>query len=197
MKRTLFLLAMMVATAAPALAQDANEFGVIVGGSRRFVHGAPHQDENDFIESNFSFSKSSVELYWAIPIEPELNLRFKGGRMESEIAIPYDLPDPDHAGEFITNRRDVEGQVSHIGTEIEYTFDEPFGSSGLFAGLGYYRMTASGEDSISTWGVSAGVNADFPLSRRYGIVLEGAYHWTHAEFSPRFMTVGGGLRVSF
>ena len=205
MKRTLFLLALIVISAVPVVAQESHEFGVIVGGSRRFIDGGGSvrsitgDAETDWIESNFSFSNTSFELYWSMPIEPELNLKFKGGRIESEIAIPYYADDPD-TGEVdsVLFRRDVaDGEVSHIETLIEYEFDEPFGSSGLFAGLGYYRLSAPGEDSQSTWGVTAGVNADFPITRRYGVVLEGAYHWVRSEFEPRFMTVGGGLRVSF
>jgi hypothetical protein len=205
MKRTLFLLALIVVSAVPVLAQESNEFGVLIGGSRRFVNGGGSvlsitgDAESDWIESNFSFSNNSIELYWSIPIEPDLNLKFKGGRLESEIAIPYFADDPATPEEDIKLfRRDVaDGQVQHIETLIEYEFDEPFGSSGLFAGLGYYRMSASGEESQSTWGINAGVNADFPITRRYGVVLEGSYHWTRAEFNPRYMTVGGGLRVSF
>jgi len=204
MKRTLFLLA-LVTGALPVFAQNSgNEFGFLVSGSRRFVDSSNARSlngEDDWIESNFSFGNTSYELYWKIPIEPELNLVFKGGTIQSEIAIPYEEIDPDpeaDPGTIATFRRDVaDGAVHHIGTVIEYEFDEPFGSSGLFAGLGLYRLTAPGEDAQQTWGVHAGVNSDFPISRRYGVVLEGAYHWTKAEFNQRFMTVGAGLRVSF
>jgi hypothetical protein len=199
MKRTLFLLALAVGSAMPLLAQETTDFGIIVGGSRRFVDGAPHQNEDDLIESNFSFSNTSIELFWSIPLEPDTNLKFKGGRMDTEIAIPFDVATPtlENPDAITIFRRDVEGEVHHIDALIEYEFDEPWGSSGLFAGVGYYRMSASGEESISTWGVQAGVNADFPITRRYGVLLEAAYHWTRTEFDPRFMTVGAGLRISF
>ena len=204
MKRTLFLLALLVG-AMPVLAQTfTNEFGVLVGGSRRFVDGGDGvrslDNEEDWIESNFSFSNNSIELYWAIPIEQDLNLKFKGGRIQSEIAIPYEAVDPDAEvpGTRATFRRDVaDGQIQHLETVVEYRFDEPFGSSGLFAGLGFYRLSAEGEETQQTWGGTAGVNTDFPITRRYGVVLEAAYHWTKAEFNARYMTVGGGLRVSF
>jgi opacity protein-like surface antigen len=205
MKRTLFLLALIVLGAVPVLAQESNEFGVLLGGSRRFVEGGGDvrsitgDAESDWIESNFSFSNTSIELYWSIPIEPDLSLKFQGGRLETQIPVSYMADDPDTAEvDPVQFRKDVaDGEVSHIETLIQYEFDEPFGSSGLFAGLGYYRLSAPGEESQSTWGVTAGVNADFPITRRYGAVLEAAYHWTHAEFQPRFLTVGGGLRVSF
>ena len=205
MKRTLFLLALVVIGAMPAVAQETNEFGVLVGGSRRFVFGGGSvrsitgDAETDWIESNFSFSNTSIELYWTIPIEPDLSLKFKGGRLESEIPIAYMADDPSTTETDVKRfRRDVaDGQVAHIEALVQYEFDEPFGSSGLFAGVGYYNLSAPDEDSITTWGVTAGVNADFPITRRYGLVLEGSYHWTRAELDPKFMTIGGGLRVSF
>lgn len=206
MKRTLLLLALALAGAVPAMAQETNEFGVLVGGSRRFIWGGEGvrsitgDAESDWIESNFSFSNTSFELYWSIPIEPELNLKFKGGRLESEIPVGYDADDPDTPNEVDPTRfrRDVaDGEVAHVEALVEYEFDEPFGSSGLFAGLGYYRLSAPNEDSQTTFGFVGGVNADFPITRRYGFVLEGSYHWTQAEFRPKFMTVSGGLRMSF
>lgn len=203
MKRTLILLA-LVAGALPVFAQyTGNEFGFIVSGSRRFVDSSNARSlngEEDWIESNFEFSNTAYELYWSIPIEPDLNLVFKGGSIQSEIGVPVEAidPDADEPGTMATFRRDVaDGAVHHVGAVVEYEFDEPFGSSGLFAGLGLYRLTAPGEDAQQTWGVHAGVNSDFPISRRYGVVLEAAYHWTKADFNQRFMTVGAGLRVSF
>lgn len=196
MKRTLPLIALLLCSAAPLFAQS-TELGIIVGGSRRFVKADAQPANDDYIESNFNFGNNSLELYWSIPIEPELNLRFKGGRIQSEIAVPFVTTDPADGNAEKVNRRDVTGDVMHVETDIEYEFDEPFGSSGLFAGVGFYRLSAPGEESQSTWGVHAGVNADFPINRRYGVILEGTYHWTRSEFQPRYMTVGGGLRVSF
>lgn len=205
MKRTFLLLALL-AVAAPALAQEAHEFGVLVGGSRRFVWGGDNvrsitnPPEQDWIESNFSLSNTSVELYWGLPIEPDLDLKFKAGRIESEIAIPYIADDPlTAANDPKLFRRDVaNGEVQHIEAIVEYEFDEPFGSSGLFAGAGFYRLSAAGEETQQSYGVTAGVNTDFPITRRYGVILEAAYHWLPAlEFNPRYMTVSGGLRVSF
>ena len=200
MKRALFLIALLFVSATPLLAQQqTNEFGIVVGGSRRFVDGAPHPNEDDFIESNFSFGNSSVELYWSMPIEPDLNLKFKGGRMNTQVAIPYYIarPTPTDPDALELNRRDVEGQMQHLEALVEYRFDEPFGSSGLFAGLGYYRMTAPNEDDLTKWGVNAGVNADFPINRRYGVIVEAGYHWVRGDFEPRFLTLGAGLRMAF
>jgi hypothetical protein len=191
MKRTFFLLALVLLGAFPAMAQS-TEFGVIVGGSRRFVDGGPREAGVEFDDSTFSLSNNSFDLYWAIQMEPDLYVKIKGGRMQGPVAIAYQ-----NAGNPTVFRRDAEGEVTHAELNVEYRFSEPFGSTGLFAGIGYYRQTAPDSDASSNAGVNGGVNADFPLSRRYGIVLEGTYHWTNSEFQSRYMTLGGGLRISF
>lgn len=191
MKRTSLLLALIVLSALPAIAQT-SEFGVMVGGSRRFVDGAPKEDGVEFDDSTFSLSNNTFDLYWAMQLEPETYIKIKGGRIQGPVAVAYRIP-----GNDTLFRKDVEGEVQHLEANVEYRFSEPFGTTGLFAGVGFYRQSADDFDSTSNFGVNGGVNADFPLSRRYGIVLEGTYHWTSSNFQSRFMTVGAGLRVSF
>lgn len=190
MKRHVLVVILMIAGALPALGQS-NEFGILVGGSRRFVEDAPKDSPDAFLDSQFSLQNGTVDLYWALRIEPELFVKFKGGRIETEVAVVTG----EVGGESI--RLDVEGEVMHAGVVAEYRFSEPFGSSGLFGGVEMYRHTASGFDATSNWGLVAGVNADFPLSKRYGIIVESAYHWTQGDFKPRYLTLGAGLRVAF
>jgi hypothetical protein len=187
----MFLLALIVAGALPALAQS-GELGIIVGGSRRFVDGADKEDGVEFIESNFSFSENSFDLFWAIPVDGDTRFKLKAGRIESPVSFAYELP-----GDSTVYRRDVEGEVQHVEAGVEYRFSEVFGSTALFAGLGLYRQTGPDFDSTTNAGASFGVNADFPLTRRYGIVVDGTYHWVRADFQPRYLTLGAGLRISF
>jgi hypothetical protein len=191
MKRTSILLALLVLGALPAVAQT-TEFGFIVGGSRRFVEGAQKESGVEFHDSTFSFANNSFELFWATQLEPDVYFRVKGGRIETPVAISYRLPNVSKPF-----RRDADGEVQHLEANVEYRFSEAFGTTGLFAGLGYYRTTAENEESSSNFGVNAGVTADFPISRRYGVILEGSYHWLNSDFDSRYMTLGGGLRVSF
>ena len=191
MKRTSLLLALLVLSALPAFAQT-TEFGVMAGGSMRFVDGAPREENVEFADSTFSFSNSVFELYWAMQLEPEVYIKVKGGRMETQIAVPY-RPE----GEDEDFRRDEDGEVQHAEINVEYRFSEPYGRTGLFAGVGFYHQSSPGSDSSTNYGVNGGVNVDFPLSRRYGIILEGTYHWTNSRFQSRYMTATGGLRVSF
>lgn len=191
MKRTLLLAALAVMTALPALAQT-NEVGVIVGGSRLFVTGGQREQGVEFGDATFSLSNSSVDLFWARQLEEDTWLRFKVGRIQTPIPVAYNLPGNDRPF-----RRDVEGEVQHAELNVEYRFSEPYGQTGIFAGVGVYQQSADGFDSQTNYGFNAGVNADFPITRRYGFVLETAYHWNRAEFRPRYLTLGGGFRVSF
>lgn len=191
MKRTPFLLVVLALWSALPLAAQSTEFGVLVGGSRRFAEGAP-ADGVEFEDGTFSLRNSAVELYWAINLDDDTRFKIKGGRIETTIPVAYTVDGDDELF-----RRDEDGEVQHLEANVEYSFSEVFGSTALFAGLGFYRQSPAESDAVNTWGVNAGVNADFPLSRRYGIVVEGTYHWVRDEFNPRYLTVTGGLRVAF
>jgi hypothetical protein len=192
MKRTSLLAALLLLLSAlPALAQS-NEFGFVIGGSRLFVDGAPKETGVEFSDATFSFGNNSFDLFWATQMDPSTWLRFKVGRIEGPVPIAYQVE-----GSPTTFRRDEEGEVQHAEVNVEYRFSEPYGSTGLFLGTGLYHQSAPGFEATTNFGFNAGVNADFPITRRYGVVLEAAYHWNRTDFQPRYLTVGGGLRVSF
>jgi hypothetical protein len=191
MKRAPFLLVLIVFGALPLFAQS-NELGAIVGGSRRFVDGAAREDGVDFIESNFTFSNDSVDLFWNVQLDEELYLKVSGGRINTPVSFAYELPDDN-----TVYRRDADGELQHVEVSAEYRFPEIFGSSSIFGGFGLYRQTASNFDAKTDYGFIAGVNTAFPMTRRYAIVLEGKYQWVRTDFQPRFLTLGAGLKISF
>lgn len=191
MKRAL-LLGLLAAVALPLFAQNSTEVGVIAGGSRRFIDNGLREGSVKWLDSSFSFSNSAVELYWGAEMDENVWFKVKAGRIETQIAEAYKLNGVD--GRF---RRDAEGEVQHADAVIEYRFSEPYGSTGIFGGLGLYRQSADGLATKNNFGWSTGITADFPVTRRYGIVLQGEYHWTRGDFRPRYMTVGGGLRIAF
>ena len=194
MKRTLLLAALAVCTALPAFAQS-TEFGIVVGGSRRFIDAAPNHSGQPFLDSDFSFGNSAVDLYWATELDPGTWFKIKAGRIQTQIAVVDGVDtttDPD-----TVFRRDVEGEVQHVDAIVEYRFSEPFGRSALFGGVGMYRQSGNGAEATRDYGYSVGTNTDFPLSRRYGVLVEAAYHWSRGDFRARYLTVGAGLRVSF
>ncbi len=198
MKRTsLLAAAIVVLSAFPALAQS-NEFGVLVGGSRMFVDGANREPGVEFSDATFSFSNNSFELFWATQMDEATWIRLKVGRIQTPVPVAYELPDgPDDGTDPDLFRRDEDGEVRHAEVNVEYRFSEPYGSTGLFAGVGMYNQEAEGFDATTNVGFNVGLNADFPITRRYGFILETAYHWNRTEFQPRYLTLGGGFRISF
>lgn len=192
MKKTLILAAVLFAGAAPLAAQS-SEFGVLYGGSSRSVDEGV--SEGPGLNDDFSFSRSAIDFYYGTELDPGTFFKIRAGRIETPISL----------ANAEGNRVDAEGQVQHLDAAVEYRFSETFGSAGLFAGLGLYRQVPSGgntvPDSLDSseldYGFLAGVNADFPMTRRYGIVLEAVHHWTRLPFNPRFLTASGGIRIRF
>ena len=208
MKRAIFLTLLALVVAVPMFAQG-SEFGILIGGSRRFIESGDGEpipgtpDRRAFLDNEFSLSNSAVDLYWAMELEEATRLKFKVGRIEGPVAFRIANPDfnPDSPVEGVPEffRRDVEGEVQHASAVIEYRFDEPYGSTSIFGGLGFYRHSADDDavDSDSDYGFQFGLNADFPISRKYGAIVEATYHMSRGPFSPRYLTLTGGLRIAF
>jgi len=187
MMKPAYFFAILMIAALPAVAQDsASEFGILVGGTKLVNDVSGSQGERGI--NDFKLSNSVKEIYYAVQMEPGTWFRIKAGQM----TVPLVKLDAD--GNRVL--ADSKGTVDHVDALVDYKFSETFGSTGLFAGIGMYRQNGSGEDNTN-FGLSAGVNADFPFSRRYGFIVEGAYHWVHVPARPRYITVSGGLRISF
>jgi hypothetical protein len=204
MKRAILLTALTFTVAVPLFAQT-SEIGILIGGSRRFVSGGdaeprPTPEDPDatrpFLDNEFSFSNSAIDLYYAWDLDDETRLKLKVGRIEGPVAFEVQ---PEDDGPIF--RRDVEGEVQHAAIVVDYRFDEPYGSTGIFGGLGLYRTSGENEDglvdSYSNYGFQVGINADFPISRTYGVIVEGTYHWSRGPYEPKYVTVTGGLRFAF
>jgi hypothetical protein len=192
MRRTAFLLAFVLIGAVPMTAQS-SEFGVLIGGSKRMIDEGNAAPGAQLIDESFKFSNQSIDLFYGFQLDPGTMFKIKAGRIETPVAVVQDVAGAPEGTQF---RRDVDGEVQHVEGIIEYRFSEIFGRTALFGGIGAYRHEADNTSTVD-FGWTAGVNADFPLSRRYGVILEGAYHWTKSDFDPRYLTVSGGLRIAF
>ena len=190
MTRAAVFLAFSLIIAAPIAAQT-TEFGVLFGGSKRVVRNAQTLAGEDLINKGFSFSNSAVDVYYAVQVDPGTMFKVQVGRIDTPVAFAIPLAGGGNG------RRDVKGQVQHAEGIIEYRFSEPAGSTGLFAGVGMYRTTASGESSTTDYGFPVGVTADFPITRTYAFIAAATYHFTNADFRPRYLTVSGGFRIGF
>ena len=189
MKKVGILLAFSLIVAAPLAAQS-TEFGVLFGGSKRIIKSGTAASGTELLHPGFSLSNQSLDVYYAAEIDPFTMFKMQVGQIEGPVAFKEQQGDSQV-------RRDTTGEVQHAEGLVEYRFSEPFGSAGLFAGLGIYRTQASGFDSKMTWGIPVGLTADFPLSRRYGIITAITYRYVNSDFRPRYLTAGAGLRLAF
>jgi hypothetical protein len=194
MKKTAWMLGFLLVCATPLLAQS-QQVGVAIGGTDRLYggHDVPHGAD---LPSG-GWSPSHVKEFWyGISIEQDTVLKFKVGDLD----VPVGPIVTTTSGDTTTVVSPVKGRIEHFDVLVDYRFHEPFGSTGLFLGAGYYREreVAAGTKAEQDWGWSAGVNGDFPLNRRFGVTLEGTYHSIAGfTYKPRIVTGTVGLRMSF
>lgn len=198
MRNPMILLMLLLFAALPAAAQSNREFGIVVGASSRHLQPNATEDTTAgaFLDDELNLSHNVVELFYGLKLDDSTFLKFKAGRIETPLR--YTTREVTNADNTVTRFAvDEEGEVHHADVVVEYRFSEAFGSTSLFAGIGGYRASGDHVKSEADWGYQAGVNADFPITRHYGILVEGAYHWTHAEYRPKYLTLTGGVRFSF
>jgi hypothetical protein len=208
MKKTACLLVFSLLAALPALAQS-SQFGFLLGGSKRL---ASEQDVDAGggrgVNNNWQFGDSVKEVFYSIELEPGTMFKIKAGQITAPGAFRVHTTSGQNP-QVTEGRVDLQDtKTDHVDALIDYRFSEAFGSTGLFAGVGYHRAhgtfdAASGvvtEDrsaSETNYGFSGGVNGDFPISKRYGVVAEATYHWVNYHYRPRYITLTAGLRISF
>ncbi len=200
MIRITFAVAFALLISAPAFAQT-SEFGILIGGSKRLVS---HTDEAAGlgISDNFKFNNSVREIYYSVALEPGTRFRIKAGQIEAPVAFQFATADGNLRSDL------PKGKVEHIDGLVDYRFSEAFGSTGIFAGVGLYRQSGDitdtrvplaqrGHQEETNYGLSGGINGDFPMSRRSGVIVEATYHWLNYHYRPRYVTLTAGLRFSF
>lgn len=214
-KSAVFLLFLFVA--APALAQTGQQFGILIGGTKRLYSSRDKLDAQDNTAGvnetlpidRYRLTHGVREVFYAVQVEPAVLFKVQAGQWDTDVGIVQSGKDhktglPIGDGESAATHLPRSGTVRHADAIIDYRFSEPFGTTGLFAGLGIYRWSASGtSDAVhdvptaTNYGYTFGVNGEFPMSKRYAFMVEGAYHWINMSSPVRYVTLSGGLRVGF
>jgi hypothetical protein len=174
MKRLGILTLLLALLAIPATAQNM-QFGLMLGGS-------DYIEQDDF---EFNASDQVRELFVGFEMERGTWFKIKGGQIDSDDGPRFGAPGVER-----------EGKVEYIDAIVEYNFSEVFGSSGLFAGPGFYRQRF-GTLEESDWGLTAGLNVSLPVTRRLALVGELSYHWTAFEEDYTFLNIAGGAKLRF
>jgi hypothetical protein len=183
MRKTALTLGILLVCALPAAAQY-QQVGVAFGGTKRLYD----RDERDARLSQ-SFNLTDVkEVWYGFRLEPDTMLKFKVGELDAPVGTAPSDARPDEA---ITS-----GRIEHGEIIVDYKFDEPFGSTGIFLGAGMYREKEGRTSPETDFGWSGGVNGDFPINRRFGVTVEGTYHSISFSYKPRIITATVGLRMT-
>jgi hypothetical protein len=191
-KPACFLLFLLLA--APAFAQTGQQFGILFGGAKRLYSGRDKDKFPDLPNDRFRLTHGVREVFYAVQIEPSTMFKIQAGQWNTDVGVVEADP-PLHPRS---------GHMEHVDGIVDYRFTEPFGTTGLFGGIGLYRWSAptaqAGESDIpaaTNYGYVVGVNGEFPMTRRYAFMVEGAYHWVNMSSPVRYVTLTGGLRIGF
>lgn len=94
-----------------------------------------------------------------------------------------------------------DADLTYLTLAGEYKFDQRYYEAGVYVGLGGYQLEgidAGGADrDDSSFGLVIGVTGEFPITRRFGVVVEFAGHYTDLDDAQIFATGVGGLAVHF
>lgn len=169
MIKRLFAIVFLVALPAVAQAQTSS-LGMSIGIAEPTADGL-----------DFNLEDTTLEIFYKVPLDKGTNLRLKYGTLESDLEI---------------DGVKAEGDLQYLDLLVSYEFDETFGNSAFFAGIGMYRQEIDDLDE-SDYGFAAGVNATFPVTRRMSFLTELSYHYAHFEADTSFVMLTGGIEFNF
>lgn len=175
-----FLAILSLALAAPAAeAQDRYTFTLgVLGG----LGGSLDANPGD------SLSNTSYQLTAALITEPKTHLTLRLGHLNL---------DDDALFESLTD-----AGLDYVSIAGEYRYDHGFYESGVYFGLGGYRLDgnplAGGDAETDTsFGVVLGLTGDFELTRRLSFVIDLAGHWANLDSAQTFVTGQAGIAIHF
>ena len=175
----LLTLATTLGGAVPANAQEQFTFSVSALGG---LGGSLDADPGD------DLSNTALQLNLALITEPKTFLGLRLGTI--------DLSGNEQFGSLF------DAQLDYVNIAGEYRFNHTFYQSGLFIGVGGYRLDGrrvlgGASESETSFGLVLGLNGEFELTRRLGFVLELAGHYTDLDDAQIFATGHAGIVVHF
>jgi hypothetical protein len=132
-------------------------------------------------------SQRNFELQGSLFTEPRTLLVLRAGRL--------DFDDADRLGDVLSP------QLDYVTISGEYRFYRDFYDSGIFIGLGGYRLrgdrAGGGKREQTAPGLTVGVTGEFEVTRWLGVLGEISGHWANLDESQIFATAQAGLVVKF
>ena len=138
-------------------------------------------------EPSSGFGNLNFELGFAVPTDVNTMVSLRVGQLD------------------LSGRSSFEGlsdaKLQYATIAGEYRFAENYYTSGIFIGLGAYKLggdTAAGHDDETQIGGTVGVDGEFPITRRMAFLVQVAGHY--ANFSHRaqmYANAQAGLAIHF
>ena len=91
----------------------------------------------------------------------------------------------------------AEPTLEYVTISGEYRFYKGWYDSGIFLGLGGYRLESEGSDEETSIGLTAGVTGDLEVTRWLSVVAELSAHWADLESNQLWGMGHAGLAVKF
>lgn len=137
-------------------------------------------------EPDTGLDDRSLLASFAVVTEPRLHTVARAGRLTLDEEEPFG------------SLREAELDYLTIGGD--YKVLKSFYDSGLFAGIGAYRLEGErGGETVddTAFGVHIGVSGEVRVTRWLGVVLELAGHWADLDEAQTFATGHAGIAVHF
>lgn len=173
--------ALLLVSVAPAVADpgDHSSFNLnLIGG----VGGSPDVEEGD------GFRNTGYQVGFSLVREPGTLVGIRVGKL-----------DLDDKGRFANLS---ETELTYAVAGGEYLFNEGYYVSGVFLGLGAYRLDGQriglgGDSEETAIGGTLGLSGEFAMTRSLAIRIEVSGHYTDLEAAQLFGMAHAGLSLHF
>lgn len=161
-------------------AARAQELYTFTAGLLGGIGGSLDADPGD------DLGNTAYQLNLTMVTEPRTHVGFRLGRLGLD------------SEEFFGSLSDAE--LSYVTLSGEYRFPESVYESGVYLGLGGYRLegTRGGRDEEDTaLGLTVGVTGEFRITQWLGVLVELSGHYADFEEAQLFAIGHGGIALHF
>jgi hypothetical protein len=129
----------------------------------------------------------ALQLNCSLVTDPKTHVGFRLGRVDLDVPGGF-------AG--LTG-----ADLEYVNVAGEYRYSHSFYESGIYAGLGAYRLTGQrllgGSSDQTAPGAVLGLTGEFGLSRHFGLLLELSGHWANLDAAQTYLFAHLGIAYHF
>ncbi len=139
------------------------------------------------VDRGDDLANTGYQLNLTMITEPRTHVGFRLGKLALD------------GEEFFGSLREAE--LSYVTVAGEYRFRQAYYESGVYFGLGGYRLEGIGGDdrdtSDTSVGLAVGITGEFKVNRWLGALVEISGHWADFDEAQIFAMAHGGLAIHF